>query len=242
MKLAVASSAFHRSIESGDMTQLEFLDVCARDLACDGVVLDVRHFPRSDDDYLAQLKKMAADRGLSIAAVADPRFFSSSEPEMDVCLDRAAALGAPLLAAPLGLETGASWSEQLERLGVATSLAKRANVTLALRNAAETFAATVHDCKRVSKEADSAWLRFGLDPLAFDSASDPSALAPNSVLLWSGIDDAARNAIRSTIAAFSSFRGHLALDERSGDARPAEMQSAMRSWRIALAEKELNRT
>lgn len=242
MKLAVASSAFHRSIESGDMTQLEFLDICARDFACDGVVLDVRHFPRTDDDYLAQLKKMAADRGLSLAALADAGFFSAREAEMGAALERAVALGAPLLAGPLGLETGASWSEQLERLGTATSLAKRANVTLAVRNAASTFAASAHDCKRVSKEADSAWLRFGLDPLAFDASSDASALVPNSVLLWSDVDGAARDAIAGTVAAFSSFRGHLALDERGGRASVADMQNATRLWRIAFAEKELNRT
>jgi sugar phosphate isomerase/epimerase len=242
MKLAVASSAFHRSLESGELTQLEFLDLCARDLACDGVVLDVRHFPRNDGDYLAQVKKMATDRGLGIAALADAGFFAADETAMRSSLERAVALGAPLLAAPLPLETTGPWIEQLERLGTATSLAKRANVTLALRNAAGTFAATAHDCKRVSKEADSAWLRFGLDPRAFDAASDPVALAPNAVLLWSDADAASANAIGVTIAAFASFRGHLALDERDGSATPAEMQNAMRSWRIAFAEKELNRT
>jgi hypothetical protein len=241
MKLAVASSAFHRSLESGELTQLEFLDLCARDLACDGVVLDVRHFPRTDGDYLAQVKKMAADRGLAVAALADASFFAADETAMRTALDRAVALGAPLLASPLPLETGGSWIEQLERLGTATSLAKRANVTLALRNAAGTFAATAHDCKRVSKEADSAWLRFGLDPRSFDSTDDPAALAPNTVLLWSDAESGG-DAIAETIRTFASFRGHLALDERSGSATPAQMQSAMRSWRIALAEVELNRT
>jgi sugar phosphate isomerase/epimerase len=242
MKLAVASSAFHRSLESGELTQLEFLDLCARDLACDGVVLDVRHFPRNDGDYLAQVKKMAADRGLGIAALADAGFFTADETAMRSSLERAVALGAPLLASPLPLETIGPWIEQLERLGTATSLAKRANVTLALRNAAGTFAATEHDCKRVSKEADSAWLRFGLDPRAFDAVSDPAALAPNTVLLWSDLDATATDAIAVTLAAFASFRGHLALDERNGSATAAEMQNAMRSWRIAFAQKELNRT
>jgi sugar phosphate isomerase/epimerase len=240
MKLAVASSAFHRSLESGELTQLEFLDLCARDLACDGVVLDVRHFPRTDGDYLAQVKKMAADRGLGIAALADAGFFAADETAMRSSLERAVALGAPLLASPLPLETHGSWIEQLERIGTATSLAKRANVTLALRNAPGTFAATAHDCKRVSKEADSAWLRFGLDPLAFDAASDPAALAPNAVLLWSDIGTPAADAIAGTIAAFAAFRGHLTLDERNGAATPAHVQNAMRSWRIALAEREVN--
>jgi hypothetical protein len=242
MKLAVASSAFARSIESGDLTQLEFLDLCARDFACDGVVLDVRHFPRSDGDYLAQIKKMAADRGLCVAALADAAFFSAGEEAMLASIECAGVLGAPLLAAPLALETGSTWSEQLARLGTATSLAKRANVTLALRNAPGTFASSTHDCKRVSKESDSAWLRFGLEPRAFDAAGDVAALAPNAVLLWSGIDAAATAAIGDTLDVFATFRGHLALDERDGSATAADMQSAVSLWRTALAEKVLNRT
>ncbi len=82
MKLACASGALHRSFVRGDLTQLEFLDLCAHELACDGVVLDVRHFPRTDDDYLAQVKKMAADRGLSLAALADAAFFRSDGERM----------------------------------------------------------------------------------------------------------------------------------------------------------------
>jgi sugar phosphate isomerase/epimerase len=241
MKLAVASSAFSGAIECGDMTQLEFVDLCAQELACDGVVLDVRHFPRTDDDYLAQVKKMAADRGLTIAALSDASFFLAGEEAVRSALERARTLGAPLLAAPLAPELGAPWSEQLERLGTATSHAKRTNVTLALRNAPGTFAASAHDCKRVSKEADSAWLRFGLEPLAFDAASDTAALAPNAVLLWSGVDDAATAAIGETLGAFASFRGYLALDERGGSATAAQMQNAMHSWRIALAGKILDR-
>src|SRR3984885_3443121 len=106
MKLAVASSGFHHSLESGELTQLEFLDLCARDLACDGVVLDVRHFPRTDGDYLAQVKKMAADRGLGVAALADAAFFGFEESAMAEAFEVAAAIGAPLLAGELVRETG----------------------------------------------------------------------------------------------------------------------------------------
>ena len=164
MKLACASGAVHREIESGELTQLEFLDLCARELGCDGVVLDVRHFPRPDDDYLAQIKKMATDWGLSIAALSDSSFFCSEPEHVTKVLSDAALLGAPVIAAPLALQTECSWSEQLERLAFATSLAKRLNVTLALRNAPNTFAAGTQDCKRVVKETDSAWLRYGPDP------------------------------------------------------------------------------
>jgi sugar phosphate isomerase/epimerase len=241
MKLACASGAFDRAIERGDLTQLEFVDLCAHELACDGVVLDVRHFPRTDDDYLAQLKKMAADFGVCIAALTDDGFFSSNEETMRAALAQAAALGAPLLTGRLSAETASSWSEQLARLNAATSLAKATNVTLALRNAPSTFAATSHDCKRVSKEADSAWLRFGLDIGVLDTASDPQALEAKTVLLWTSIRENGALDER-IIATFEAFRGHLTLDDQSGAATTEEMRNAMHRWRIALASRELNRT
>ncbi len=238
MKLACASGSFHRDIERGELTQLEFLDLCARELACDGVVLDVRHFPRTDDDYLAQIKKMAADRGLSIAALADGGFFSAAPDRMAELLGHAIALGAPLLAAPLARETDTSWSEQLIGLGTATALAKERNVTLALRNAPETFAATTHDCKRVSKETDSAWLRFGPEPATLDAASDPRLLAPNTVLLWSDTAAESARTVEETIAQFGAFRGHLALDESSGSATPAGVAASIAAWRTAILNRK----
>jgi hypothetical protein len=238
MKLACASGSFHRDIERGELTQLEFLDLCARELACDGVVLDVRHFPRTDDDYLAQIKKMAADRGLSIAALADGGFFSAAPDRMAELLGHAIALGAPLLAAPLARETDTSWSEQLIGLGTATALAKERNVTLALRNAPETFAATTHDCKRVSKETDSAWLRFGPEPARLDAASDPRLLAPNTVLLWSDTAAESARTVEETIAQFGAFRGHLALDESSGSATPAGVAASIAAWRTAILNRK----
>ncbi|MFZ0032587.1 MAG: TIM barrel protein [Candidatus Cybelea sp.] len=237
MKLACASGSLHRDIERGELTQLEFLDLCARELACDGVVLDVRHFPRTDDDYLAQVKKMATDRGLSIAALADSTFFSSAPQRLAEVLDYAVALGAPLVAAPLAQEIECSWNDQLARLGVATSLAKARNVTLALRNAPKTFAATTHDCKRVAKEADSAWLRFGPQPQRLDAASDPRTLAPNTVLLWSDVSLETERSVGETVATFAGFLGHLALDASSGTAGVAQLSEAMRGWRAAILDR-----
>jgi len=236
MKFACASSACHRAFETGDLTQLEFLDAAAREMGCDGVVLDDRHFPRTDVDYLAQVKKTAADLGLCIAALASDGFFRGTPDAMRAALDRALALGAPLLAGRLGTETASSWSEQLGKLGVAASLAKSVNVTLALRNAPDTFAATSHDCKRVTKETDSAWLRYGLEPPAFDAGSDPLALAPKTVLLWWDV--------RRTpaLVGWEHFRGFCTLDRADGEATSAEMRDAIFRWKIARDQIELNRT
>ncbi len=203
-------------------------------MGCDGVVLDDRHFPRADADYLAQLKKMAADLGLCITALASDDFFTSDEGAMHAAIDRALAVGAPLLAGRLGAEMALPWSEQLGKLGTASALAKSANVTLALRNAPATFAASEHDCKRVTKETDSAWLRYGLDPAAFDSASDPFALAAKTVLLWWDAGNGPQP------AAWDAFGGFVVLDRAAGDATLPEMRNAIFRWKIAR-NLELNR-
>ncbi len=184
MQFAYSSGAFDQALQRGDLTQLEFIDAIARETLIDGVVLDDRHFPRTDGDYLAQIKKLAADLGLTIAALASDAFFVGDEDAMRAAIERACAVGAPLLAGRLGTETALSWSEQLHKLSAASSFAKSANVTLAVRNAPGSFAATEHECKRVSKETDSAWLRYGLEPAAFDAASDVTSLRRRTVLLW----------------------------------------------------------
>ncbi len=237
MKLACASGSFHHAIERGELTQLEFLDLCARELTCDGVVLDVRHFPRTDGDYLAQVKKMAADRGLTLAALADESFFAAPDAAMRDVLQRAVTLGAPLVAAPLVPELDRSWSDQLARLGAASSLAKAANVTLAVRNAPNTYAATAHDYKRAAKEADSAWLRFGPEPQALDAASDSRALSQNTVLLWSDLGTQTAGSIGAAIAAFGAFRGHVVIDDRTGDANVERARGAIAAWREMLNRK-----
>ncbi len=131
MKLACSSTAFDQRFASGDLTQLEWIDLCAHEIAADGVVFDVRHFPRFDTDYLAQVKKMATDVGLTVTAVSHDGFFGGDGARMEQSLEIALALGAPLLAAPLPRETSLSWSEVQALLG-------RGNLTCQ--------AAQYHDC------------------------------------------------------------------------------------------------
>ena len=230
MKLACSSTAFDEQLRNGDLTQLEWIDACARELAADGVVFDVRHFPRTDTDYLAQLKKMAADLGLGVAALRHDGFFTSDAEHMEQVLEMALALGAPLLAAPLPPVTAADWNDVLGRLGEATSQAKRFNVTLALRNEPHTFAAGVHDMKRVIKEADSAWLRYGPDFDSLEQGSEPRELLPKTVLVWHEFGrafDASRELLRS-------YRGFLVLDAIEGNADVQSMKKAVdRIWRLS---------
>jgi len=240
MKLACSSTAFDELLRNGDLTQLEWIDLCAHELAVDGVVFDVRHFPRTDTDYLAQVKKMAADLGLTVAAMRADGFFTADEPHMEQALEIALALGAPLLCAPLPAETAVGWNDVQAYLGTATSLAKRHNVTIALRNAAHTFAASTHDMKRVTKEADSAWLRYGPEFAALDAGSEPEAILSKTVLVWCPLDGDTASAAEH-MRLLEHFRGFAVLDA-NGDARPDVIKSAVRTWRTALYETAVNRT
>lgn len=239
MKLACSSNVASRLFESGELTQLEFLDLCAHEFGCENVALDLRHFPRTDGDYLAQIKKMAVDLGLGIAAVEDDGFLVRDEDGMRASTAIALAVGAPILITHAAVETAMSWSEQLRLLNAATGIAKAFNVTLGMRNVAGTFAATALDFKRVSKEADSAWLRYALAPDALDASSDAGTLLEKAVALCSA-SSAAHGAIETFVERFREFRGPLVL---GGDsiARP-NIANATAAWRIALANRSLNRT
>jgi hypothetical protein len=231
MKLACSSTAFDEVLRSGELTQLEWIDLCAHELQADGVVLDVRHFPRTDTDYLAQVKKMAVDLGLSVAAVRHDGFFGGEETHMEQMLEIALAVGAPLLSAPLPPETATSWSAVQVALSAAVAHAKRLNVTIALRNVPHTFAASTHDMKRVSKEADSAWLRYGPQFDAFDAGSEPEALLSKTVLAWHAADSADAATV---VPMLRAYRGFLVLDASMGDARVSPAKNAFRDWRKAF--------
>jgi len=220
-------------LRGGDLTQLEWIDACARELAADGAVLDVRHFPRTDTDYLAQIKKLAADLGLSVAALRHDGFFTADDAHKEQALEMALAVGAPLLSAPLPPMTAAAWNDVLTGLGQAASLAKRFNVTLALRNQPNSFAAGTHDMKRVTKETDSAWVRYGPDFDTLEEGSDPNELLPKAVLAWLDYAsaDSAADLVRGMLRA---YRGFLVLDAAQGDANVAGMKAVVdRIWRLS---------
>ena len=69
MRLALSSRSFARRLERGDLTQLEWIDVCCAQPGLGGVDLSHEHFPRRDAEYLAQIKKLCVDRQLTIAGL-----------------------------------------------------------------------------------------------------------------------------------------------------------------------------
>lgn len=213
MKIACSSASFANSLRAQTLTHLEWLDVCANELEVDGVVFDARDLPRDDAEYLAQLKKLAADLGLTVAAVdAD----ATVQGEAERWLGVAERLGAPLIIARARAtaEDPAAWSAFADDLKEAAAAAKRRNVTLALRNAPGTLCASVADCKRMAKDVDSAWLRYALAGTAFGAADDAQSLLSKSVIATHAIadlkafaadEDAEAAQLMSVLARFRGF-------------------------------------
>lgn len=220
MKVACSSATFAGPIANGELTQLEWLDLCANELEVDGVVFDLAHFPRTDAEYLAQLKKLAADLGLTVAALAAADAFGRAG---EGGLEIAVALGAPLLmgtAPPAGPDPEA-WGTFADAVKERSRAAKRANVTLAARNVPGTLCADSSDLKRLAKDVDSAWLRFAFDGAAFGATDAAAGVLAKSVIAAHAIGDVTTFATNldaeaaSVVGSLARFRGFVVLETHS---------------------------
>jgi sugar phosphate isomerase/epimerase len=242
MKLACSSADLAASLEAGTLTQLEWLDWCAAELAVDGVVFDMRHFPRSDADYLAQLKKLCADLGLTVAAVADDALLGDDRaPALSAAIATALELGAPLaiVRAPLSSDDPAAWNRCVAAAKLAVRAAKRSNVTLALRNAPGTLCATVADCKRLAKDVDSAWLRFAPDVASLDATEPPAPLLRRAAIAVHALGP--RDGYPAIVRAIAELRAFLVIEPAAGDPQTA-LRSAVPALRLAAAELTVERS
>lgn len=227
MKLAISSAAFD-TLLPGTLTQLEWVERCACTYDVDGVVFDDAHFPRHDDEYLAQLKKLAVDGGLTVAAYEVHGFFApeTGDDGRRGMIAAAAALGAPLLvcALPPPPEVPAAGYGEAVRAGkLALRAAKEANVTLALRNAPGTIGGAAADLRRYAKDADSAWLRFALD-LEAAAPEDDGAMLRRAVIVYG-----------NDLARLGAFRGFVCL-AYAGNEPDAELPALLAQARRELFE------
>jgi sugar phosphate isomerase/epimerase len=250
MKIASSSASFAREIDRGDLTQLEWLDLCANELELDGIVFDIAQFPRLDAEYLAHAKKVTTDLGLSVAGLsiagafdvdaADAAGAASSATER--ALEVALALGAPLLivGAPHAAEDANAWGAFTDAVKTLAGEAKRANVTLALRNAADTLCATTADLRRTAKDVDSAWLRFALDAGSLGTADDSDGVLPKTAIATFAVADpetfatAGDRDARDLIERLRRFRGFVSIDA-TGERTPTAFHDALERFAVLRA-------
>ena len=130
----------------------------------DGVVCALGDFPRFDDEYVAQLRKVAIDLGIVPFGIDAPGLLDpAADPD---AIERAIAVargfGAALMRTtppPPGEVPPATFAETV-RVGKALSrAAKAANVTVIVGTAPGTIAEDLGALRHLLKDADSAWLR-----------------------------------------------------------------------------------
>ncbi len=252
MRLACASSAYDRLLRAGDLTQLEWLDLCRDALDVDGVVFDLEHFPRRDVEYLAQLKKLATDAGLTVAAVRDDGFFDAGREadERNAVVDLAYELGAPVVLTRLGPPgdvPAASWNDVVVAAKAAAQHAKARNVTLAVRNVPASMAAAAGELKRLMKDVDSTWLRAAADGVALGALGELEAIHGSCAIFYhrtvavtpSGVDSA--RAVAGVLASLEPMRGFLCLDYAGSVPEAAAVPGLVGWFKRALAERTIAR-
>jgi hypothetical protein len=167
MKVAISSGSFAAELAAGELTQLEWLERSASALGADGIVFARDQFPRTDPEYVAQLRKVAVDLGLIPLAIDAPQLLSPllGDADRHAVLTLAAGLGAlfvlTVLPAP-GDVPPAAFVAAVGAAKAAVGAAKAANITLLVAPAAGTLGPDLPALQHFRKDVDSAWLRYAL--------------------------------------------------------------------------------
>jgi hypothetical protein len=207
VRIAVSSSTFRQPLAAGELTQLEWLEHCANVLTVDGVLAGVADFPRTDAEYVAQLRKVAVDLGIVPFGIdAAGLFDHDSAFAGDDVIALASGFGAAVVRTtlpPPGEVPPATFVETVKAAKALGRIAKVANVTVVLAPAPGTIGADLAAVKHLLKDTDSAWLRAcpgALDDseklgardripaFAANAADDPAAVAARVRRGWTILD------------------------------------------------------
>jgi hypothetical protein len=178
VRIAVSSSSFRGPLAAGELTQLEWLERSATVLGVDGVLPALEHFPRTDADYVAQLRKVAVDLGIVPFGLDAPKLLEPTAPPgtYEDTLALATGFGAAVIRTQLpqpGEIPPANFAEAVAAAKNLAKVAKAANVTIVIVPAPGTLGEDLAEVKHLLKDVDSAWLRAApgatTDPSAFGS-------------------------------------------------------------------------
>ena len=235
MRIAVSSSTFRRPLDAGELTQLEWIERAASELGADGVVTALSDFPRFDDEYVAQLRKVAIDLGIVPFGLDAPGLL---DPEGELAaIERAVAaargFGAAVIRTgpPAPGEVPPATFAATVRAGKALSrAAKAANVTVIVTTARGTIGEDFAAVRHLLKDIDSAWVR-PCPPALLDAAEiGPRDRFP--AVLATAADDPAAVSERASSA-------WVIVDAPAGDEPWGVVGSAVTALRRAGAQRLL---
>ncbi|MBV8750414.1 MAG: hypothetical protein JO103_11965 [Candidatus Eremiobacteraeota bacterium] len=237
MRIAVSSSTFRRPLAGGALTQLEWVERCASLLGADGVLADIADFPRTDGEYVAQLRKVAVDLGLVPFGIDAPSLLdpAATAAFRDEVVAIAAGFGAAVIrtvpSAP-GEVPPATFVETVRAAKALARAAKGANVTVLVAAAPGTLGEDLAGVKHLLKDVDSAWLRAAPSALVAPGAIGPKDRHPAFIATAS--DDPAAVAAQRDDA-------WVILDQPDAAEPWDAAASAVRALRVAAAEHQLER-
>ena len=190
MRLALSSSSFRRPLAAAALTQLEWIERCANGLAVDGVLVAAADFPRTDADYVAQVRKVAVDLGIVPFGLDAPGLLDPATPveTREALLQLAQRFGALVVRAalpPPGPVPPAPFAATVLVAKAVAKAAKVANVTILVPPEAATLGVDLAEVRHLLKDVDSAWLRAC--PAALSPVEGPSR-GPVPVVT-AGVDD-----------------------------------------------------
>jgi len=168
-------------MDAGKMDQMSWLKECAA-IGLDGVELLNRHFPSTDADYLAKVKKACQDQYLTIAMVSAGGHLSVSDDakraeevaDIERWTDVAHFLGAPCVRFFCGsskeLDAGGKplYDKVVQAIRQIVAKGQKYGITMALENHGGTRA---DQLLSLMKDVDSPYLRFTLDTGNFPPTS-----------------------------------------------------------------------
>jgi hypothetical protein len=235
VRIAVSSRSFRRPLASGELTQLEWVERCASELHADGILSDIADFPRTDPDYVAQLRKVAVDLGLvpfgiDVAPLLDP---PADLQLRDSALALAGGLGALVVRTALPAPGEIPPKAFVETVAVAkgaSRAAKALNLTILVESAPGTLGPDLESVKHLLKDVDSAWLRACPRAVRDAAALGPKDRTPAWVATTA--DDPARTAQ-------AAVDGWLILDADEPHGTWEAFGTAVRALRIAEARIRL---
>src|SRR5947209_336159 len=140
VRIAVSSLSFRQPLEAGTLTQLEWIERCAMRLGADGMLPAFSHFPRTDSEYVAQLRKVTIDLGIVPFGIDAPQLLAlDGAPALETVLGVARGYGAAVIRTQLPPPGDVPPATFVEAVGVAKRVsraAKASNVTVIVTPAA----------------------------------------------------------------------------------------------------------
>ena len=164
VRIVIPGSSSHEAFAAGTLTQLEWVEQCASRLGADGVLPALGDFPRTDTEYVAQLRKVCIDLGVVPFGIEVPGLLDPSTPDdaREAAFTLASAFGALVIRTQLpapGEVPPAAFNQAVGLAKTTARAAKGVNVTLVVAAAAGTLGPDLAAVRHLAKDVDSAWLR-----------------------------------------------------------------------------------